>query len=69
MTLTQEAIAKLWGRAAQYKITASRLAEASGLSRVTLSNWRNDRNRPTLEAFLQVESALEQLIKDQSVAE
>lgn len=62
MTLSQKAVSRIYGRAAEYKITAKALAEHSGISRVTLSNWRNDRSAPLLEAFLTVELALEEMI-------
>jgi transcriptional regulator with XRE-family HTH domain len=62
MTLSQKAVARIYGRAAEHKISAKALAEASGISRVTLSNWRNDRSAPMLEAFLTVEKALEDMI-------
>jgi transcriptional regulator with XRE-family HTH domain len=42
------------------------LAEASGISRVTLSNWRNGRHAPTLEAFLTVEDTLSQMIAERT---
>jgi transcriptional regulator with XRE-family HTH domain len=63
MTLSQKAVSRLYGRAAEYKISAKALAEASGISRVTLSNWRNDRSAPMLEAFLVVERALDEMIE------
>lgn len=62
MTLSQKAVARIYGRAAEYKISAKSLAAASGISRVTLSNWRNDRSAPMLEAFLTVERALDEMI-------
>lgn len=62
MTLSHEAVMRIYGRAAQHKITAGKLATAAGLSRVTLSNWKNERSTPKLEAYLQVEKALEELI-------
>ena len=63
MTLSQKAVSRLYGRAAEYKISAKALAEASGISRVTLSNWRNDRSAPMLESFLVVERALNEMIE------
>lgn len=64
MNNVERAVAKLYGRAAEHKITASRLAEAAGISRVTLSNWRCGRSAPTLSAFLTVEQTLDDLIAD-----
>jgi transcriptional regulator with XRE-family HTH domain len=62
MTLSYQAIMRIYARAAQHNITAIELANASGLSRVTLSNWKCQRATPMLEAYLAVESALEDLI-------
>lgn len=66
MSLSQIAVSKIYGRAAEHKITATALAEASGISRVTLSNWRHGRSSPTMEAFLTVEQTLEQMIAAKS---
>lgn len=68
MTLSQKAIARIYGRAAEHKITAKALAERAGISRVTLSNWRNDRSAPLLEAFLTVEQSLEEMIAEKGNA-
>ena len=62
MTLSYQAIMRIYGRAAEHNISAGKLAAAAGLSRVTLSNWKCQRATPMLEAFLAVESALEDLI-------
>lgn len=64
MTLSHQAVMRIYGRAAQHNITAGQLATAAGLSRVTLSNWKRQRSTPMLEAYLAVESALEDLIAD-----
>ena len=66
MSLSQKAVAKIYGRAAEHKITATALAEASGISRVTLSNWRHGRSSPTMEAFLTVERTLDEMIADKA---
>lgn len=68
MTLVNKAISRIYGRAAEHKISAKALAEASGISRVTLSNWRNGRHAPTLEAFLAVEDTLAQMIAEKTNA-
>lgn len=68
MTLVNKAIARIYGKAAEHKISAKALAEASGISRVTLSNWRNGRHAPTLEAFLAVEETLSQMIAEKTNA-
>jgi transcriptional regulator with XRE-family HTH domain len=64
MTLSYQAIMRIYARAAEYNITAIELANAAGLSRVTLSNWKCQRATPMLEAYLAVESALEDLISE-----
>lgn len=68
MTLSHKAVMRIYGRAAEHKITAGKLATAAGLSRVTLSNWKRERSTPMLEAYLSVEKALDELIaaKDQA---
>lgn len=63
MNLVQSAIAEIYALSAAHKITATDLANQSGISRVTLSNWRNGRNKPTLEAYLQVKQTLDCIIK------
>jgi transcriptional regulator with XRE-family HTH domain len=62
MTLSHQAVMRIYGRAAEHNITAGKLAKAAGLSRVTLSNWKRKRSTPMLEAYLAVEKALEELI-------
>jgi transcriptional regulator with XRE-family HTH domain len=62
MTLSHQAVMRIYGRAAEHNITAGKLAKAAGLSRVTLSNWKRERSTPMLEAYLAVEEALEGLI-------
>jgi transcriptional regulator with XRE-family HTH domain len=64
MTLSYQAIMRIYARAAEHNITAIELANAAGLSRVTLSNWKCQRATPMLEAYLAVESALEDLISE-----
>lgn len=64
MTLSHQAVMRIFGRAAEHQITAGKLAEAAGLSRVTLSNWKCERSTPMLEAYLAVEQALDTLISE-----
>jgi len=66
MSLSEKVVARIYGRAAEHKISATALAEASGISRVTLSNWRHGRSSPTLEAFLTVERTLDEMIADKA---
>lgn len=63
MTRSEIAIGKLYGRAAQYRIKMTQIAEAAGVTRVTLSNWRSGRAVPSLEKYLAAEEALEELIE------
>ena len=62
MTLSYQAIMRIYGRAAEHNITAGKLASAAGISRVTLSNWKCQRSTPMLEVYLAVEKALDDLI-------
>jgi transcriptional regulator with XRE-family HTH domain len=64
MTLSHQAVMRIYGRAAEHNITAGKLATAAGLSRVTLSNWKRKRSTPMLEAYLAVEQALDKLISE-----
>ena len=64
MTLSYQAVMRIYGRAAEHNITAGKLAKAAGLSRVTLSNWKRKRSTPMLEAYLAVEQALDKLISE-----
>lgn len=64
MTLSHQAVMRIYGRAAEHQITAGQLAAAAGLSRVTLSNWKCQRATPMLEAYLAVEKALDALISE-----
>lgn len=64
MTLSHQAVMRIYGRAAEHNITAGKLAKAAGLSRVTLSNWKRKRSTPMLEAYLAVEQALDKLISE-----
>jgi transcriptional regulator with XRE-family HTH domain len=68
MTLSHKAVMRIFGRAAEHQITAGKLADAAGLSRVTLSNWKCQRATPMLEAYLAVEQALENLIAEKAGA-
>lgn len=66
MTLSYQAVMSMFGRAAEHNIRIGTLAAAAGISRVTLSNWKGQRATPMLEAYLAVESALEDLIADKA---
>ncbi len=64
MTRSEKAVGKLCGKAAEYRIKMTDLADASGVTRVTLSNWRAGRTIPMLEQFLAVGEALDRLVAD-----
>lgn len=64
MTRSERAVSKLYGKAAEHKITMTKLAEVAGVTRVTLANWRAGRTVPRLEEFLSVEAALDELVAD-----
>ncbi len=66
MTRSEKAVGKLCGRAAEHRIKMTELADISGVTRVTLSNWRAGRTVPMLEQFLAVEEALETIIADRA---
>ena len=62
MSLSHKAVMRIYGRAAENNISAGKLADAAGISRVTLSNWKRQRSTPMFEAYLAVEKALDDLI-------
>lgn len=64
MTRSERAVSRLYGKAAEHRISMTALAEAAGVTRVTLSNWRAGRTIPLLEAYLATEEALETLVAD-----
>lgn len=64
MTRSERAVSRLYGKAAEHKISMTALAEAAGVTRVTLSNWRSGRTIPTLEGFLCAEAALDLLVAE-----
>jgi predicted transcriptional regulator len=64
MTRSEKAVARIYGKAAEHRIRMTNLADAAGVSRVTLSNWRTGRSTPMLEQFLSVEAALDEIIAD-----
>lgn len=64
LTRSEKAVGKLYGLAAEHKITMTKLAAASGVTRVTLANWRAGRTVPRLEEFLSVTAALDELVAE-----
>ena len=63
MSKTIEAVSEIYAKAARHNIKAYQIADAAGVTRVTLSNWRNGRSAPTLSHYLAVCDALDMLIK------
>jgi len=55
-----KAVNDLFQRISAANLTLTKVAELSGVTRVTLSNWKNHRNRPTLETYLVVLAALDE---------
>ena len=64
MNQVQQAIAQLYAKMGEYNIPATKLADASGVTRITLSNWRHGKAVPSLDKYLQVADALNQLVQE-----
>lgn len=64
MSKVERAIGKLYGLAAEHRITMASLADAAGVTRVTLSNWRSGRSSPTLDKYLDVVEALDAMVAE-----
>lgn len=67
MSKSRQAILDIFQQAEAHRISKTALAEAAGVTRVTLSNWRSGRTAPTLDAYLAVCDALEGIIKSRAV--
>ena len=63
MTQVERAIAEFFNLAKAHKIRACKIANEAGITRVTLSNWKNGRTEPQLGAWLEANDALEYLIE------
>ena len=63
MDYTAHAIAELYAVAKHHNIRAYEIANEAGITRVTLSNWKNKRSEPMLGAYLAAFHALERLIE------
>lgn len=59
MKLTQEALRQLFNDIDATGVTMVYLAEQSGITRMTLNNWRAGRTTPTLEKFLSVKEVID----------
>jgi transcriptional regulator with XRE-family HTH domain len=67
MDYTAHAIAELYAVAKHHKIKAYEIANEAGITRVTLSNWKNKRSEPMLGAYLAAFHALERIIAARAV--
>jgi transcriptional regulator with XRE-family HTH domain len=64
MNRVKEAVGSLYAKMGEYNIPATKLADASGVTRITLSNWRHGKAVPSLDKYLQVADALNQLVQE-----
>lgn len=60
-TKVQAAMARFFARMEAAGVNLSQLSRVSGITRVTLSNWKNGHSEPSLEKFIEAEEALEEL--------
>jgi len=67
MDYTAQAVSDLYALAKQHKIRAYQIANEAGITRVTLSNWKNKRSEPMLGAYLAAFHALERIIAARAV--
>ena len=63
-TKVQAAMAKFFARMLAAGVNLSQLSRASGITRVTLSNWKHAKSEPTLEKYLEADDALKELEAD-----
>lgn len=64
MTRSEKAISKLYGMAAEHRISMAAIADRANVTRVTLCNWRAGRSSPMLEVYLAVKEALDELVAE-----
>jgi transcriptional regulator with XRE-family HTH domain len=62
MTNVEQTIADFFKLAKTHKIRACKIANEAGITRVTLSNWKNERTEPQLGVWLAANDALNRLI-------
>jgi len=60
--LVRNEVEKMCIQMMRYNITGSELAKAAGVTRITLTNWKYGKAVPSLDKWLQVQNALENLI-------
>lgn len=61
MTHTQIAVEELFEELAHAGVSMKRMAAMSGVTRATLSNWRNGHSVPSLEKYLQVKATINEV--------
>lgn len=64
MNDVEKAIGRIYAQMGEYNISGLALAKASGVTRVTLSNWRHGKSTPSLDKFLAVQFALDAMIAE-----
>ena len=63
MTSVEQTIADFFKLARTHKIRACKIPNEAGITRVTLSNWKNGRTEPQLGVWLAANDALDRLIE------
>lgn len=61
MTHTEKAVEQLFAALQSSGISMKRMAGMSGVTRATLSNWRNGHSVPSLEKYLQVMATIHEV--------
>jgi hypothetical protein len=59
-------ISRIYADAAMHNIKAWHIAERSGIGKNVLSLWRNEKASPTLENYVKVRRALDDLINEKA---
>lgn len=66
MTLTEQALRQLFADIDATETTMVGLAKESGITRMTLNNWRTGRTVPSLEKFLSVRQVIDAKVQQVS---
>jgi len=61
MTYTKQAVEQLFDDLADAGVSMKKMAVMSGVTRATLSNWRNGHSVPSLEKYLQVKATINEV--------
>lgn len=61
MTYTKQAVEQLFDDLADAGVSMKKMAVMSGVTRATLSNWRNGHSVPSLEKYLQVQATINEV--------